>query len=208
MGYLVIKTATSGLFDFGKPADAPEQPRLAQIAMIYLDDFGETEKTVVHLIRRVGWSMSSGATAVNGITDDLLDREGVPVADVLNAYEAAIRDKRVVVSFNAIHDTKVMRAELRRAGRDDLFGKTSNISLNRPIAGIVKARNKRGGCKLPSLAEACRYFDVPLPQAHDALVDATATCALFHKLDARDRLPAPTVPRHKSRAATPAKENA
>ncbi|MEY4951800.1 MAG: hypothetical protein RL299_224, partial [Pseudomonadota bacterium] len=40
MGYLVIDTETSGLFDFKKPADDPSQPRLASLAMIWADDDG------------------------------------------------------------------------------------------------------------------------------------------------------------------------
>jgi hypothetical protein len=34
--YVIIDTEGSGLFDFSKPADAEGQPRLAQLAMIYM----------------------------------------------------------------------------------------------------------------------------------------------------------------------------
>ena len=43
MKYVVIDTETSGLFDFSKPADAEGQPRLASLAMVFLDqDMAET----------------------------------------------------------------------------------------------------------------------------------------------------------------------
>ena len=199
MGYLVVDTETSGLFDFKQSADAPGQPRLAQAALIYLDEFGETEKTVAQYVQPDGWAMEPGATKVNGLTDDFLTRHGVPVGVVLDTYEAAVNEGRVVVAFNAQYDTKVMRAELRRAGRDDLFEQTQNICVMRPLTGVIKARNRRGGFKFPTLKEACDHFGIATPQAHDALADAVAACTLFHKLDALGLLPAPAVHRAKGR---------
>lgn len=127
LSYLVIDAETSGLFKFrdadGKPvpADAPGQPRLASVAFIMVDPGMTVISEREFLIKPDGWSLDAGAAAVNGLTMERLEAEGVPVGDVLDLYTNAISDERVVVAFNAQFDTKMMRGELRRAARPDLF---------------------------------------------------------------------------------------
>lgn len=200
MKVLVIDTETSGLFDFKQPADAAGQPRLAQFGAIYCDlDSEQVEEQRVGMhIQPDGWEMDPGAGAVNGLTTAFLRENGVPVAEALNAYEKAILDGYTVVAFNAQFDTKVMRAEFRRAGRPDLFEQTPNVCVMRPMMklGVVKAS---GGGGFPKLSDCCAHFGITHEKRHDAIGDAEAALAILVELNRLGMIPRPRVHYAKNR---------
>ena len=92
MKYVALDTEGSGLFDYTKPADAEGQPRLAELAMIFVNDDLEVEGTYQAYVQPDGWEMQPGATKENGLTTEFLREKGVAVADVLCAYSAAINE--------------------------------------------------------------------------------------------------------------------
>lgn len=201
MYYLCIDTETSGLFRFKDkacnpvPADAPGQPRLAHIDMLYLDsDLNETDHKDFY-IRPDGWEMEAGATAVNGITTERLRKDGIDVRHALDLYEAAIKEGRIVVAFNAQFDTKMLRAELRRAGRDDLFEQTPNICTMRELVGVCKIEKMTpgGGYKFPKLSEACAHFKIIQGAQHTATDDNRCNAELLRKLRWLKLMPEPKV---------------
>jgi DNA polymerase III epsilon subunit-like protein len=183
---LVIDTETTGLFDFKQPADAEGQPRMASIAMIEaVLVHGPTPDSVPQwfqqleyhtLIRPDGWEMTPEAFAVNGLTTERLADEGIPIAEILERYVSVIeRGDTVIVAHNATFDTKVCRAELRRAGMDDLYTQTQTICTmmkSNPICKIPKANGR--GIKWPTLDEAYQFFMGRPRQGktHDSLIDA------------------------------------
>lgn len=182
MKYVVIDTETSGLFDFSKPADADGQPRLAELAMILLAENLSVESERDFLVKPVGWTIPPETTAINGLTQSYLEGKGVPIADVLNAYTAALDEGRAVVAFNAQFDTKVMRGELRRASISDRFEATPNICTMRASTDVCKIPSKRAGWKFPKLAEACKHFKIEQPGSHTAMGDARSCVEIFRKL--------------------------
>jgi DNA polymerase III epsilon subunit-like protein len=194
MRILVIDTETSGLPNYAAPADDPSQPRLAQFGGFVLQQvqssphlFNEVDH-IDYLVRPDGWEMTDGATAVNGLTTERLLEHGLPVRALLDWYSEKIALGCTVVSYNAQHDCKVMRGELRRAGMDDLFEATRNICLMRACGklGIEKANGKRGW---PSLSDVCRHFEIAQTEQHTALGDANAHVEIFLKLHAAGLLP-------------------
>ena len=179
--YLVFDTETSGLFDFKRPADDPDQPRLASAAFIVADEDGNEISRTSHLIRPDGWTMPLEAEAINGLSTELLNMEGVPMADVLDIYQGHIEAGLIVTAFNVQFDCKVMRAELRRAGRPDLFEQTPNSCLMRGLAPYKdKGLAVKGG--FVKLAVACEHFSIINADAHDAMADAEAALALLQIL--------------------------
>lgn len=190
MSILIIDTETNGLFDFKQPADAPGQPRLAHLAMIHADLDGDVLWREDFYIRPDGWSMTAEASAINGLTDEFLIANGVPVAAALESYAAAIQSGSVVVAFNAQYDTKVMRGEFRRLGWPDLFEQTPNICVMRPMTALCRIPNpNRGGLKFPNLTEALEHFGHAFDGAHRALNDAEGARIIYRELKARDLLP-------------------
>ena len=185
MKYLIIDTETTDLFDFSKPADGEGQPRLAQICMIEWDGESAPEVTTM-LVKPDGWEMPEAAFAINGLTTEMLMDRGIPVLDVLNHYTARIDDGAVVVAFNAQYDTKVMRAELRRAGLPDRFEATPNICT-------MRAAQKIMGGKIPKMAAACAHFGIVNEKEHDAEGDAIAAFEILKSLIDAGAAPEPKV---------------
>lgn len=213
MSYLVIDTETSGLFDFKQPADAPGQPRLAHLAMIWLDATGAEQRRDDIYVRPDGWSMPQGpgsAGAVNGLTDEFLIANGEPIRDVLSFYTTELASDRVVVAFNAQYDLKVMRGELRRIGWPDLFESTKNICVMRPMTGICRIPKRNGkGLKFPNLDEALAHFGHKRENAHQAISDAEGAATVFRELMAIGKLPEAAVHYAKVKPeGTPSRENA
>jgi DNA polymerase III epsilon subunit-like protein len=151
--------------------------------------------------------MSEGATAVNGLTDEILAHGGIGVRDVLGVYDDMIRAGWIIVAHNAQFDTKVMRGELRRAGMDDLFEQTLNICTMKACTDIVKvaptdammATGRRSN-KAPKLMEAYRFFyGEEFDKAHTAFADAFACLDVFRALHARGAVPEPSILRSSMR---------
>lgn len=185
--YVVIDTETSGIprykGDDGKPipADAEGQPRLAELAMVFLDENLAIEREIALYVRPDNWKMDEGATAVNGLTDEFLNEHGKPVTEVLSEYQNAIEDGRIIVAFGAQFDCKILRGELRRAGLDDMFDKTLNTCLMRSCQGQgIKKANGKGGW--PGLADVCAHFGIEQEAKHTGMADARAAAAILPKL--------------------------
>lgn len=188
--YAILDVETTGIPDFKRPADAEGQPRVAQFGMLLLDDIEAAPVVQGFYIRPDGWEMSAEAEAVNGLSQSFLFDNGVPIAEALDAYEAAVRGGYVIAAFNAQFDLKMLRAELRRAGRDDLFEATPNLCLMRAATDIcgIPAKNGRG-FKFPKLAEACAHFGITQHRAHDALGDCHDALGILRALHAQGLLP-------------------
>lgn len=179
MGYLILDTETNKLPIYKKPdgmpheADADDQPRMAEFAMILTDDKWQVQSTYQQYVQPDGWMMYADALAVNGLTMELLHAQGKPVHFALDAYTAAIKEGRTVVSHNAQFDCKILRGELRRAGMPDLFWDTKNVctmrSAQKNIKDLVKMNGKRGAPRLIDLANYYGVWDGK--EHHKALED-------------------------------------
>ena len=185
MKWVVIDTEGSGIFNYKLPAEHPDQPRLAALATICLDDdlsVTDVRELFVHPMGE--WMMTPEATAVNGITDEILHERGVPVSFVLDYYTMLVKHEgRAVIAFNSQFDCKQMRGELRRAGMDDLFEITNNVCVMRKSKGVIPKVNGKNGW--PSLKEACTFLNLDHEGAHGALKDAEDALAVFRYLHSR-----------------------
>ena len=199
MKFAIIDTEGSGLFKYrdkdGKPlpADAPGQPRLAALCLILLNDDADLTiaEEYVALVKPDGWSMEADATAVNGLTDERLNAEGKPVAEVLAVYSQAIQEGYVMVAFNAQHDLKQMRSALRHAGMPDLFEQTRNICVMRKAQGVIPRPD--GKSSWPKLDHCRAHLGLGRDGAHEPSADAHAALAVFRHLLAQGVEMAPQV---------------
>jgi len=182
MRHAIIVTETSGLFDYHKPADAPGQPRLAAFGYMTFAG-GELEDTYRCYIKPDGWVMEPGATLANGLTTEFLAANGLEVEHALGEYAAVVEGGCLLVGYAVDFDTKIMRAELRRSGQDDLFDKTQVLSMIRVAKEPCQIQAKSGGLQFPKLHEACACFGIPW-QAQMGLLDKLDTLnALFAALE-------------------------
>lgn len=194
MSAIVIDVENSGLFDFKRSADAPGQPRMAQLAMILIDDNDQIESEHSFFIKPDGWSMDPEIAAINGLTDEYLHEHGVDVRVALTAYSSMIEAGRFVIAFNSQFDCKQVRGELRRAGMPDLFEQTRNVCCMRKANGVIL---KEGGKKgWPSLARCREVLGLSSEGAHGALKDANDALAVYRYLRAQGVDMAPEVHHH------------
>lgn len=194
MNYIALDTESSGLFDFKKDADAPGQPRMAAIGMIFADeDLNETERHSF-LIKPNGWTFDDNCEAaqVNGLTHQRLMDEGIPVDEALKIYDRALDQRRIVIGHNVTHDMKLMRAELRYAGRADRFMETRHICTMWGSRAIVGALDARGKIKIPKLEEACAFFEIEIEAmgSHTGIGGAERALQILRCLRERGAMPA------------------
>src|SRR5215471_14462247 len=176
MRHVVFDTETSGLFISGRPA-----PRLASIALLFLDQKLDVEHETLVYVYPKNWSMTRGATKVNGITDVMLRDRGIEISRVLKAWNLLIDQEVRFISHNIAFDFKVMRSECIRAGlaaRDWELNGYCTMKAMTPVCGLPG----RHGYKWPTLREAYHHFFREPFAAHQALSDARACAMVFKQL--------------------------
>jgi DNA polymerase III subunit epsilon len=192
--YLIYDVESGGLPDFKLPADAPGQPRLCSIAAALVDDKGKTVTDFYSLVKPEGWTedvirkAEHGAFAVNGLSMARLQREGAPILDVLDRFDAFIDQCQGIAAYGIAFDQKIMRGEMRRSGRPDRYGERPTFCIQQAAVGVCKIpptdKMMAGGrkwFKTPNLGEAVEVMlGRSLEGAHDALVDLRATVAIFN----------------------------
>lgn len=207
MPFLLIDTETNGVMDYKRPADADGQPRVAEFAAIAMDEHGEVEYEFQRYIKPLmtedgpAWTMTAETTDINKITNDMLWNHGVDIKEVLEWYGRHIEMGRAIVAFGAQFDCKMMRAEFRRAGMDDLFERTPNICLMRSARPWAKSLGreiiKAGGSQKgwPKLTDLATFCGVPFDPAdlHGALADVRLKAACFKYMLANGFDPTPEV---------------
>lgn len=183
---IIFDTETTSLFDHSAPADAPGQPRMCSIAATLVGESGVTLKTMFRLIKPEGWSEFiikkaqdpvDGGFAINGLSMEILEKEGVPVADALAEFDAMTDEAGGISAFNIVFDQKVYRGESRIAGRDDRYGYRPTFCLMqgaRPLCALKKA---------PRLEEAVKIIlGRDLPGKHNAEVDCAAAVDIYRHM--------------------------
>jgi DNA polymerase III epsilon subunit-like protein len=179
---------------------------------VLLDDEFNIVDTYRQYVLPIGWKGKDGtplaempdeAFRVHGLSMAFLRGNGLPVDHALDYYCDAVEDGRILIGFNAQHDGRHMRAELRHAGRDDMFERTPNICAMRSISELYRGpdlpNGKRGPCLVkklngkggfPRLIDAAAHFGIPYPEdrRHSALEDALVTAKVAKCLHERGLL--------------------
>ena len=174
MRNVVFDTETNGLFVTGRPA-----PRLASIALLFLDENLDVEHESLVYVYPNGWNMTRGATRVNKLTDMMLRERGIEVSHVLRAWNLLVDQGVRFIAHNLAFDFKVMRSELARAGEP--WRDSTGICTMKAMTPICRLSGKHG-FKWPTLQEAYRHFFRDSFKAHMALSDARACAMVFKRL--------------------------
>lgn len=183
---------TTGIPDFNLPADHDTQPRIASIAGILCD--AENLAVVGSYFSYVindGWSMPQGpksAGEANGITDEFLQKVGMPIQNVMETFSDFLSLGVTMVAHSADFDHKMIRGELRRLKMDDFYNRTRLFCTLRSNTGICKLPNPRPGrsqYKSPKLVEAYRHWFKEEPKGqHNAYGDAIACMKIYKAMRA------------------------
>ncbi len=185
--YLIFDTETTGL---PKRWDAPitdtdNWPRCIQIAWQLHDGMGNCIESEDYLVRPEGFNIPYDAEKIHGISTELAQEQGVPLAEVLEKFNTALGKTKFVVGQNVKFDLNIMGAEfVREAVANPLEELPVLDTCTEHTAGLCKIPGGRGGkFKLPTLTELHEFlFNVPFSEAHNATADVEATTRCFLEL--------------------------
>ena len=179
----MLDTETTGL--------APGQDRIVSLAL-YKVDFSDLrhnpgnladglEKEYIFDPRQ---PIPAGASRVHGIYDQ--DVAGKPCFDEKSKEIRDFIGKLPVIGHNISFDTRMLNAELQRAGE-------STLSRNKSYCTMTRFQNYNGGRRKGSTLEnATRWFGLPVGNCHDAMEDtrmAARLAAVFYMMDNKVNVP-------------------
>lgn len=117
--FLIFDTETTGLpRSYKAPiSDSQNWPRIVQLAWQLHDEKGELLEQSEYLVQPDGFDIPFESERIHGISTALAQEEGLPLKEVLDRFENALKKARFVVGQNVDFDIKVTGAELYRLGR-------------------------------------------------------------------------------------------
>jgi DNA polymerase-3 subunit epsilon len=195
---LFVDTETSGLVKPHLSESHSDQPHLVQLGLLLCDERwdGRAVGTLELIVRPDGYAIPAEASNVHGITTEIAERSGVPLAVALSAFIHMRARADRLVAHNLDFDDLVMRAAIHRSGRKPSSpGPTDRACTMRMAGEIMKlpptARMKAAGFdkyKPPNLMEAYEYFTgKKFEGAHGALADCRACAAVYFAILKRKR---------------------
>lgn len=182
--YLFFDTETTGLPKNWKApvTDVNNWPRMVQLGYLYFDASGKKITEGNRIIKPEGFTIPKEATLLHGISTEKALEEGQPITDVLNEFDALIKESSYLVAHNIAFDEKIVGAEFLRQRMPD------SIRPKRKICTMKRATNFCAipgpyGYKYPSLSRLYyKLFNRHFDDAHDAFADINATAECFWEL--------------------------
>ncbi len=189
--YLIFDTETTGL---PKRWDAPltdtdNWPRCIQIAWQLHDEMGNLVEHQDYLVQPDGFNIPYDAERIHGISTELAQQNGVPLTEVLEKFNIALRKAKFIVGQNVGFDINIMGCEFHRMNVDSPMSAMPVLDTCTEVtADLLKLPGGRGGkYKLPTLTELHEYlFGEPFAEAHNATADVEATTRCFLELIRRE----------------------
>jgi DNA polymerase-3 subunit epsilon len=185
--YFFFDTETTGLARNWKApvSDVANWPRIVQLAWVECDESGTIISEAEWIIRPDGYTIPVEASRIHGITMEKAVDVGVPMAQALAAFAAAVALHSVGVAHNLRFDESVLGAEFIRAGLDNPLAKLKLICTMQVSTSYCRIEG-RYGFKWPTLEELHRHlFDEAPSAAHSASGDARACARCFFELRVR-----------------------
>ncbi|GAL62501.1 DNA polymerase III subunit alpha [Algibacter lectus] len=185
--YLIFDTETTGL---PKRWDAPitdtdNWPRCIQIAWQLHDDMGNCIEHQDYLVKPEGFNIPYDAEKIHGISTELAEEQGIPLAEVLEKFNEALGKTKFVVGQNVKFDLNIMGAEFVRGDVENPLQELPVLdTCTEHTAKLCEIPGGRyGKFKLPTLSELHEHlFGVGFSEAHNATADVEATTRCFFEL--------------------------
>jgi DNA polymerase III subunit epsilon len=182
--YLFFDTETTGIpKNYKAPAsDARNWPRLVQIAWLLVDDAGNEQKSVEHIIKPDGFSIPADAARIHGITNEMALQKGVELKTALEQIIADFGQAKIILAHNMSFDEKILGAELLRMGyANEVEAKTRKCTMLASVEHCAIPGNY--GNKWPKLQELHnKLFNAEFSGAHSALADVRACAKCYFEL--------------------------
>ena len=185
--YLIFDTETTGLpKNWNAPyTDTDNWPRCIQIAWQLHDDMGKLIEHQDYLVKPDGFTIPFDAEQIHGISTELAEQKGIPLAEVLEKFNIAMSKTKFIVGQNVKFDLNIMGAEFHRLSVENPLQELPVLdTCAEHTAKLCQIPGGRGGkFKLPTLTELHQYlFGEPFGEAHNATADVEATTRCFLEL--------------------------
>ncbi|MER5529129.1 3'-5' exonuclease [Streptomyces sp. NPDC002677] len=165
-----------------------ETDRIVSAAVVVQDAPG-TRPRVTRWLVNPGMPVPEAATAVHGLTDEHLQRNGRWPAPVMYEIAEELAEHaamhRPLVVMNAPFDLTLLDRELRRhraSALDRWFEASPLLVLDPRVLDKHLDRYRKGR---RTLTDLCAHYEVTLEGAHDAAADALASLDLVRALGRR-----------------------
>ncbi|MFF6871757.1 3'-5' exonuclease [Streptomyces sp. NPDC090109] len=154
-----------------------EGDRIVSAALVVQDTAGARPRVTRWLVNP-GVPVPAEATAVHGLTDDHLQRNGRWPAPVMEELGRALSEQiaagRPLVVMNAPFDLTLLDRELRRHRASTLGTYLAGAPLCVLDPRVLDKHLDRYRKGRRTLTDLCAHYEVELAGAHDAAADATA----------------------------------
>jgi len=157
-------------------------PRIVQVAYILLDSNGNNYSYSTYV--KQNQPIPARAINVHGITNEMCEKEGETLSDVLNELSDKVSQCDTIVGYNVNFDFKVLQAEFLRSKMGFPFHQFNKVDAMRSAQKILDLKLSH---KI-SLANASKQIlgdlnvyesSIDLDKRHDALSDATTTAIIY-----------------------------
>ena len=185
--FLIFDTETTGLpRDWNAPlTDANNWPRCVQIAWQLHDKGGNCISHEDYLVTPDGYTIPYDSENIHGISTTLAQKEGIPLAEVLEKFRLILNQCDFVGGHNVKFDLNIMGAEFLRLGDHNPLENLPVIdTCTEQTASLCQLPGGRGEkFKLPTLGELhIHLFNDHFEEAHNATADVEATARCFFEL--------------------------
>lgn len=183
--YLIFDTETTGLpQNYSAPrSDFDNWPRCVQLAWQLHDHTGKLVSSGDYIVKPDGFTIPFNSEKVHGISTERAHEEGIPLDDVMDAFNKDVERCTFVVGHNLEFDLNIMGSEYLRMERDNPLDKKIDIDTKDESTEYCAIPGGRGRYKWPTLAELHdKLFDVGFEEAHNAAADVDATARAFLEL--------------------------
>lgn len=202
--HLIADTETTGKWNYRADYTAPVQPRLVQLGALMADDEGRIYAELNLLVKPDGWSIPAEATECHGITTEMCETYGVPIAVAMASFANLQKLSHKFVAFNEVFDRGMLNSEWFRLGRPNRLEESfCHCVMKDAMWDCNLPGGRNGEPKWPTLEEAHRhYFNEYKVRAHDAMEDVKSCARIYFLKLWRQRqgivVPPPVVQEQKS----------
>ncbi len=184
--YLIFDTETTGLPQNWKAplTDFSNWPRCVQLAWQVHDNLGNLVEVKNFIIKPEGYDIPFNAEKIHGISTDRANKNGMPLAHVLEEFVKDVEKCSFVVGHNVSFDNNIVGCELLRKDMPNLLADFPALDTKDDATNYCAIPGGRGGgFKWPSLTELhTKLFGEAFVEAHNASADVEATARCFLEL--------------------------
>lgn len=187
---LFYDTETTGLVNNQLPPNHKAQPHLVQLGALLTEADGTEISSLDLIIKPNGYTIPDGAAKVHGITTERALAVGVPLIVALGAFLNLRHAATTVIAHNEDFDNLVINAAVARVGKQPVKPwptryctmKVATPIINLPPTPRMLAAgfNKPKSASLTECFQA--FFNEPLPNAHNAMVDVRGCARVYRHL--------------------------